>query len=215
HNLHALCDDIAAKDDDFHVIIREFGYPPLWTRSASFETLVHIILEQQVSLASARAALEKLRERIGAITPEKVLQLSAEELKACFFSRQKALYAQELARALVGGMLNLEGLSTAPEELVRKELTAIKGIGNWTADVYLIFVLRRADIFPVGDLAMVNALKEVKRLPAATSRDTLVSIAESWRPLRSIATMLLWHYYIRKRGISFPVPQPSGGSAPA
>ena len=200
-NFHSLCNQLAKKDKDLRSVIREFGYPPLWTRTASFQTLVHIILEQQVSLASASAALKKLKGKIGIITPAKLLTLSDEELKACYFSRQKIEYAKCLAGAIVSKQLSLGKLTTLNDADARQHLKAIKGIGNWTVDVYLLFAFRRADVFPLGDLAMVNALKELKRLPRETSTEMLLTLSLAWKPYRSIATMILWHYYIKKRRI--------------
>jgi len=203
NNFNSLCNKLAKKDEDLKTIIKKFGYPPVWTRTASFQTLIHIILEQQVSLASARAALNKLNERLGIITPKKMLALSDKELKACYFSRQKVVYAKCLAQAIVSKQINLKELSTLDDAGIRQQLKEIKGIGDWTVDVYLLFALHRTDIFPLGDLAMVNSLKELKGLRKETKREELLKLSESWKPYRSIATMLLWHYYIRKRGIKF------------
>jgi DNA-3-methyladenine glycosylase II len=178
------------------MIIATHRYPPMWTRPNTFETLVHIILEQQVSLASALAALNKLRERLKPITEETFLKLTDEELKACYFSRQKIIYTKNLAIALTAGHLDLQNLENLPDDEVRATLIALKGIGNWTIDVYLMFVLQRSDIFPIGDLAAVNALKRVKKLSKDTSKEHLLEIAASWQPYRSVATMLLWHLYL-------------------
>jgi DNA-3-methyladenine glycosylase II len=198
-NFQVLCDELASRDADLANIIREHGYPPMWNRPNSFETLVHIILEQQVSLASALSALNKLRERLQDVTPEKVLTLTDEELRACYFSRQKTAYVRCLAETLRSGGLDLREMPDLPDEAVRSRLTAIKGIGDWTADVYLIFVLQRADIFPIGDLAAVNALRRVKRLSKGSMRDPILRVAAGWKPYRTIATMLLWHYYLSSR----------------
>ncbi|MFT3705751.1 MAG: DNA-3-methyladenine glycosylase 2 family protein [Agriterribacter sp.] len=198
-NFHLICDELAAKDADLKSIIDKFGYPPMWTRTNSFETLVHIILEQQVSLASALAALNKLREKIGSVTPENLLQLTDEELKACYFSRQKTVYSRGLAQAIQKGVLDLAALEHLSDTQVRTKLVALKGFGNWTADVYLMFVLRRTDTFPAGDLAAVNALKQVKKLPGAATVSSLLVIADGWQPYRTIATMMLWHYYLSVR----------------
>lgn len=202
-NFHALCNKLTSKDRDLRSIVEQYGYPPVWTRRASFETLIHIILEQQVSLASARAALNKLKERIGTITPKKLLTLSDQELKACYFSRQKMVYARCLAAAIVAKNISLKKLSGGGDEEIRQQLKKIKGIGDWTVDVYLLFALNRTDVFPIGDLAMVNALKDIKKLPKETSQEQLLKLSERWRPYRSIATMLFWHHYIQKRGIKF------------
>ncbi|MES2376850.1 MAG: DNA-3-methyladenine glycosylase 2 family protein [Bacteroidota bacterium] len=195
-NFHAICDELALADAHLADIIKAHGYPPLWSRPNSFETLVHIILEQQVSLASALSALNKLRERVQELTPARVLLLTDEEFRACYCSRQKTAYIKYLAEALLNGHINLEEFEGMPDDEIRAQLVTLKGIGNWTVDVYLMFVLQRADIFPIGDLAAVNALKRVKGLPAGTTREVLIEIAGQWRPYRTIATMILWHYYL-------------------
>ena len=195
-NYHNICDELAAIDSDLGGIIKTYGYPPLWSRPNTFETLVHIILEQQVSLASALSALNKLKERVQELTPARLLLLTDEEMKACYCSRQKTNYIKYLAEVLLSGQLNLTGLEDLPDDVIRAKLTSIKGIGNWTADVYLMFVLQHRDIFPIGDLAAVNALKRVKNLPADTTKDEMIAIAAKWQPYRTIATMLLWHFYL-------------------
>lgn len=200
-NFQLLCNQLAERDAIFKNILQQYSYPPMWTRPASFATLIHIMLEQQVSLASAKAAFNKLKERTGTITPENVLALSDEELKACYFSRQKIVYARHLAEALLSKKIVLKKLSVYPDEDIRVTLKQVKGIGDWTADVYLLFALQRSDVFPIGDLAMVNALKEVKQLAAHTPKEEILLLAEAWRPYRSIAAMLLWHHYIKKRNI--------------
>lgn len=192
----AFCNKMAAMDADLASIIKAHGYPPMWNRPNTFETLVHIILEQQVSLASALSALNKLKEKIGAVTPENLLKLSDEDLRACYFSRQKAAYTRHLANAITSGALQLDALVKLPSEEVRNRLIALKGIGHWTVDIYLIFVLQRLDVFPMGDLAAVNALKRVKQLPKDTPREALEALVENWKPYRTVATMLLWHYYL-------------------
>jgi DNA-3-methyladenine glycosylase II len=194
-NFHALCDRLSAGDSHLKDIIGRFGYPPIWRRPNSFETLVHIILEQQVSLASALAALNQLRKRLGDVTPEGVLLLSDEELRDCYFSRQKTAYVRNLATAIVNKLIDLNAFELLPDAEIREQLLQLKGVGNWTIDIYLIFVLRRADVFPLGDLAAVNALKEIKGI----TRDDLLHTSEQWKPYRTIATMILWHYYLSKR----------------
>ncbi|WP_344977479.1 DNA-3-methyladenine glycosylase 2 family protein [Compostibacter hankyongensis] len=196
HNFQHTCDQLAKQDKDISAILKAHGYPPMWTRPNTYETLVHIILEQQVSLASALAALKKLQEKTGGITPRKILALSDDTLKACYVSRQKAAYIRALAETIRSRRLKLTALEQMPDEEVRSRLTEIKGIGNWTADVYLMFVLQRADIFPIGDLAAVNALKRAKNLDRDTSREQLLEIAGRWSPYRTVATMILWHHYL-------------------
>ena len=196
-----FCDKLAKRDADLAGIIKEFGYPPMWTRPATFQTLILTILEQQVSLASAYAAFKKLKERIGFVTPSKILSLSDAELRSCYFSRQKIVYARELATTVSRKKLVLKKLSHLHEEEIRIEMKKLKGIGDWTVDVFLMHALQRTDLFPLGDIALVNSLKEVKRLPKDISKEKMLRIAEPWRPYRTIASMILWHAYIKKRGI--------------
>jgi DNA-3-methyladenine glycosylase II len=200
-NFRLLCDKLTRKDNDLRKIIKEHGYPPMWTRPATFQSLILFILEQQVSLASAYAAFKKLKEKIGFVTPSKILSLSDAELRACYFSRQKIIYARELADAVKNKQLILKRLTDKHEDEIRFELKKIKGIGDWTVDVYLMHSLQRTDLFPLGDIALVNSLKEVKQLHPKISREEMMKIAQPWRPYRTIASMILWHAYIKKRNI--------------
>ena len=200
-NFKSLCSKLARQDRDLASIIKKHGYPPMWTRPATFQSLVLFILEQQVSLASAFAAFRKLRARTGFVTPAKILSLTDTELRACYFSRQKIVYARELATAICSRKLLLRKLAPLPEEDIRSTLKKIKGIGDWTVDVYLMHSLQRTDLFPLGDIALVNSLKEVKQLHKHISKEEMLKIAEPWRPYRTIAAMILWHAYIQKRGI--------------
>jgi DNA-3-methyladenine glycosylase II len=198
-NFKNHCNSLAKNNADLKLIIDTHGYPPLWKRKHGFETLIHIILEQQVSLASAKAALNKLKEKIGTVTPQKVLSLTDAELKACYFSRQKIVYARHLAQAINKKQLNIKKLTIAPDDEVRTELKKIKGIGDWTVDVYLMMVLQRTDLFPLGDIALVNSLKETKNLPKHTTKEELLLLAEKWKPYRTVAAFILWHGYLCKR----------------
>ena len=200
-NFEYLCNHLAEKDDDLKLIVDTYGYPPLFARKPTFETLLHIILEQQVSLASAKAALNKLKEKIEIVLPEKLLLLTDVELRACYFSRQKITYSRDLAKAIINKQLNLDELILSPDETVRTELKKIKGIGDWTTDVYMMMAMQRTDLFPVGDIALVNSMKAIKNLPKETGAAALLMLAEKWRPYRTVATFLLWHAYINKRGI--------------
>jgi DNA-3-methyladenine glycosylase II len=198
-NLPTLYDELASKDKDLKAILSQYGYPPLWIRPNTFETLVLTILEQQVSLASAYSAYKKLKDRIR-ITPKNLLSLKDEELRGCYLSRQKIVYTRELANAILTKKISLKKFETLPDDVVRTKLKALKGIGDWTVDIYLLHALRRLDLFPIGDLALVNSIKMVKQIPLATKQD-LLDLSRKWQPYRSIATMLLWHYYIKKKNI--------------
>ncbi len=198
-NLSEICTELATHDADLAFVFQTYGAPPLWKRETGFATLIHIILEQQVSLASALSAFNRLRERLGEITPEAVLSLSDAELKAAYFSRQKTAYARNLAEAILEKKLNLKALETLPDEEVKHELKKIKGIGEWTAGIYLLMALSRADVMPKGDLALHVAYKKLKNLDRAPDSEGFLQIAEKWKPFRAVAARLLWHFYLSER----------------
>lgn len=200
-NFQTYCNKLSKQDIHLRSIIKQYGYPPMWTRKQGFETLILTILEQQISLAAAFAAYKKLKARIGTVTPAKILAMSNEELRECYFTRQKQVYAKELATAFTNKTLPWKQFPDMNDDEVRTHLTSIKGIGNWTADVYLMHALQRTDLFPLGDIALVNSLKETKQLHPHISKEEMLQIAEPWRPYRTIAAMILWHAYIKKRNI--------------
>lgn len=201
--LRASVDRLARADERLRTIVERHGYPPLWPREPGFPTLVLLVLEQQVSLASARAAFDRLEGRVGEVTPRAVLASSDEELRADGFSRQKTRYARALSSALEEGTLDLERLTRAPDDEVRTALTAFPGIGPWTADVYLVMALRRPDAWPTGDLALQEALRRVEGLSVRPSPAEADALAERWRPHRAAAARVLWHLYLSERR---PVP---------
>jgi DNA-3-methyladenine glycosylase II len=137
-----------------------------------------------------------MRERVQELTPARILLLTDAEFRECYFSRQKTAYTRYLAEAILGGQINLEEFEQMEDDEIRSQLCTLKGIGNWTVDVYLMFVLQRTDILPLGDLAIVNAIKRLKGLPKETIKDDLAIIGEQWQPYRTVASMLLWHYYL-------------------
>lgn len=200
-NFISLCDKLARKDKDLRSVIKQYGYPPLWGRVPSFATLIHIILEQQVSLASAKAAFLKLEAKIGHITPEKVLLLTDEEMKACYFSRQKIIYARHLASSMMNGELSITELIKMDNENLRTTMKKLKGIGDWTVDVFMMMALHRCDCFPTGDIALMKSIKEVKSLDNNTTKEEVLLIANKWKPYRTVAAFILWHAYIKKRNI--------------
>ena len=170
----------------------------MWERDEGFPTLVHIILEQQVSLASARAAFQRLQEAIAPVAPEPFLRLDDAELKRIGFSRQKTLYVRLLAQAILEKQLDLPALRAMPDAEVRTTLKQLKGIGDWTVDIYLLMALRRPDVLPKGDLALAVALQEVKGLERRPGPDEIEAIGERWRPWRAVAARLLWHHYLSR-----------------
>lgn len=190
--------ELAQRDSDLARIVAQYGPPPLWAREPGFPTLILLILEQQVSLASARAAYNRLEAAIGGVTPAGVLSLSDEQMRSVGFSRQKTGYARALAESIRAGRFAPEQLANLPDDGVRHSLTALKGIGAWTAEIYLLMVLRRPDAWPAGDLALATAAQQVKALTQRPSPSELDTLAEAWRPWRAVAARLLWHHYLSR-----------------
>ncbi|MBA2409756.1 MAG: DNA-3-methyladenine glycosylase 2 family protein [Gammaproteobacteria bacterium] len=188
---------LSDRDPDLAVILDDLGAPPLWSREPGFGTLICIILEQQVSLASARAAYERLLAAVSLLTPESFLDIDDSLLKRIGFSRQKISYSRHLAQSIIDGSLNLETLSAMDDPAARAALVKIKGIGPWTAEIYLLMALGRPDAWPRGDLALAVAVQKVKCLAARPTPDTLEEMSTMWRPWRAVAARLFWHYYLR------------------
>jgi DNA-3-methyladenine glycosylase II len=193
--------DLAARDAVLGNIVERFGGPPLWDRPPGFATLVQIILEQQVSLASAAAAFGRLRARLDPLTPAGFVALTDAELLAIGFSRQKARYARALSAAVVAGTLELGGLGVLDDDSVERALLAVPGIGPGTATIYRLMVLRRPDAWPVSDIALAQSLAEARALDRRPSPDEMLAIAEAWRPWRAVAARILWHGYLETRAV--------------
>ena len=198
-NLPGAVDALAAQDADLARLVSVVGYPPLWAREPGFATLVLMILEQQVSLASARATFVRLETVAGGITPAALLALDDPQLRAAVLSRQKSGYVRGLAAAVEQGDCDLELLTVLDDQSVRARLTALKGIGEWTAELYLLMALRRPDAWPAGDLALASALQQVKRLEQRPTAADQIALAEAWRPWRAVAARLLWQFYLARR----------------
>lgn len=192
----AAATELAARDADLARVLERYGPPPLWSREPGFATLVHIILEQQVSLASARATFDRLAQAVSPLAPAGLLQLSDAELLAIGFSGQKTRYCRALASAIVDGELDLADLARLEDDEVAERLLALPGIGPWTVSIYLLMALLRPDVWPRGDLALVKAAREIKRLDELPSAEELEELAEGWRPYRSVAARLLWFHYL-------------------
>ena len=187
---------LTKKDKVFARIIQQYGIPTIPTRPQGFETLALLILEQQVSIDSAKATFLKLKSLVTVFIPKKLFSLSDEIYRSCGVSRQKTSYIKGLAEAVINKEIDIESLPLKSPDVVREELIKIKGIGNWTIDVYLMFCLQSADILPLGDIAVVNTIKELFDIH---ERDEMEILSNSWSPHRSTATFLLWHYYLGKR----------------
>lgn len=188
-------DQLVAKDLNLALVVEQWGRPNQMQRSPGFATLLRIILGQQVSISAAASIFQRLQEQVPAITPVNFLKLEADQLKAIGFSRQKTNYGRALAQAVVNQELDLAKLDALADQEIRNQLTKIKGIGDWTVDMYLMTALQRLDIFPSKDLAIVVATQELKGLAIRPKQAEIELIAEAWRPYRAVAAMILWHYY--------------------
>jgi DNA-3-methyladenine glycosylase II len=187
---------LSERDPDLARILQILGPPPMWARDEGFATLIQIILEQQVSLASAKAAFDRLSAAVLPLTPAGFLALDDATLKAIGFSRQKAGYGRHLAEAIVAGRFDPDALRDLDDDAARAALVSLKGIGPWSADIYLLMALRRPDVWPAGDLALAQAAQRAKGLSCCPSPKELEALATPWRPWRAVAARLLWHLYL-------------------
>ncbi len=191
--------ELAARDETLAWILATYGAPPMWRRPTGFPTLVHIILEQQVSLKSAKAMLLRLQSAIDPFRPERFVELGETHLRSLGVTRQKSAYLLHLSESILNNELSLMRLSRMSDDLARMKLTRIKGIGSWSADVYLLMAMRRADIWPAGDLALAVAAKDLLSLERKPTPEELETIAERWRPYRAVAARMLWQHYLGKK----------------
>jgi DNA-3-methyladenine glycosylase II len=192
-------EQLIKRDKIFAGIYKQYGQPPDWSREPGFVSLSKIILEQQVSLASANAHFQKLNTYIGEFVPANILQLSDDEMRNCQISRQKAKYLRALSTAIINEEIDLMKLAGLSEPEIRTKLISIKGIGHWTTDIYLMFCMQAKDIFPIGDIAVVNAVRE---LSGVQTSDEIMTLAARWAPFRSLAAYFFWHHYLKKRNRS-------------
>jgi DNA-3-methyladenine glycosylase II len=191
-DVEALC----AKVRIFRLVRQKYGIPPNWKRAPGFISLCRIILEQQVSLESAKAHFNRLSDYLPEFSPREILKLSDLEMRECQISRQKAKYLRELAMAVLGKDIVFEDLKALSDIEVKAVLTRIKGIGNWTADIYSMFCLQRKDIFPIGDIAVINAARQLLNVE---TKEEVIKKSEKWKPYRSLAAYFLWHHYLMSR----------------
>ncbi len=201
HNIGRIARRLADSDPHLARVHKLYGAPPLWERPTGFATLLQIILEQQVSLASAKACFDKLTVRVGSVCPENILVSTDAELKADGFSRQKTGYVRHLAEALIEGRIDLEGLHGLSDDDVKSELIKLKGIGEWTSDIYLLMALLRPDIMPKGDIALHAAYQKLAGLDKRPHSDEFIELAKRWSPFRSVAARMLWHFYLSERSV--------------
>jgi DNA-3-methyladenine glycosylase II len=194
--IRAAAEHLGARDGDLRALLRAQGPPPLWGRPPGFETLVKIILEQQVSLASADAIFRRLRARIVPFAPGRLAAFGETGLRSHGVTRQKAAYCVHLASALLEGRLDLDAVGRMHDTDAAEALTRLKGIGPWTAQIYLLMALRRPDVWPSGDLALVRTIRSVKRLRSSPTTARMMTIAEAWRPYRAVAARMLWQHYL-------------------
>jgi DNA-3-methyladenine glycosylase II len=192
---------LAARDRDLARIIKQYGPPPLWARPATFSTLIKIILEQQVSLSSAAAIFGRLRKGVVPFRPERFIELGRERIAACGLTRQKTDYCLHLSEAIVTRQIRLARLKSMSDDDAKATLLRLKGIGSWSADVYLLMALLRPDVWPAGDLALAVAVRDLKDLKSTPTAAELFELAEQWRPFRSVAARMLWQFYLGQRGV--------------
>ena len=195
-NIHKAAHYLATIDKDLARLLNNEGVPPLWGRKQGFATLIRIILEQQVSLASGKAMFKKLQKYIIPFTPQRFHQLGIEYLKSLGVTRQKSAYLLNVANSIIDGSLNFQALKKADDATAKEKLMKIKGIGSWTADIYLLMALKRPDVFPSGDIAIVNTIKIIKKLKSHPSEKKVMKIAEKWKPYRLVAARMLWQHYL-------------------
>ena len=188
---------LTQKDDILKGIISEFGLPIIQKREEGFASMCHIILEQQVSIASAKAAYEKLSNLLGKVDPITINNASDQDLKTCGISRQKTIYLKDLAQRVINKELSFSSLPMKTEQQIRNELIQIKGVGNWSIDVYLMFCMQSQDIIPLGDIAIKNTLIELYQ---CQSEEEMLIVSSNWAPFRTVASFIIWHYYLKKRG---------------
>ena len=189
-------DFLSEQDAIFIQIIEKYGLPKVPWRPQGLETLVLLIMEQQVSIESAKATFLRLKEIANPFLPETLINISDEDFRSVGISRQKTSYIKGLSLAIINKELDLETLSEKSTEQVREELIKIKGIGHWTIDIYLMFAIEATDIMPLGDIAVFNTIKELLDIH---DREAMEEYIKKWSPYRSFATFLLWHYYLGKR----------------
>jgi len=197
-SLLKVVNQLCEHDTALRSVVERFGAPPLWSREPGFATLIHIILEQQVSLASAQACFNKLNTRLPVLNPQAFLNLNDQELLSLGFSRQKTRYSRILAQAILNGDLDLTRLETLDDAEAFSQLTALTGIGPWTANIYLLMALGRPDIWPAGDLALVIAIQKLFELDHRPKDTEFIELGEVWRPYRAVAARILWHYYLSR-----------------
>ena len=193
--------DLCVFSPQIRMIVQRYGAPPAWRREPGFASLVYTILEQQVSLASARAVYERLVALVGDLNPASFYAIDEEGLRSIGFSRQKTAYCRGLADNILSGRFDLESLNDAPDQAVRRSLIELPGIGPWTADIYLLHSLGRPDVWPVGDLALRIAVQEELDLVDRPKEEELRALGEAFKPWRSIAARVFWHGYLIRRGI--------------
>ena len=189
---------LTGRDPDLAAVVAQVGPPPLWAREPGFPTLVRIVLEQQVSLASAKAAYDRLIVVCPELSPSEFLGLSDDQLLRVGFSRQKATYVRSLAHALQVGEFHFDRLASMPDSQAREALMSLRGVGPWTAEIYLLMALGRPDAWPASDLALASAAARVKRLNHLPTVDEMQVLARPWQPWRGVAARILWHHYLSR-----------------
>lgn len=199
-DLSAMLAALAAQCPVMGRLHAERGIPPLRRRPAGFEGLVHVVVFQQISTLAAQAIWSRTLSVLGAVTPERLAAASDEDYRACGQSRPKTRTLRAVAAAVLDGTLDLEALPAMEAEAAHAALTRVKGIGPWTADVYLLTCLGHGDAWPAGDIALQAAVQDALGLAARPDAGTMIAVAERWRPRRAAAARLLWAHYAALKG---------------
>lgn len=186
---------LVALDPDLSGIEAAAGPLPWRRRAAGFEGLLQAIVGQQISNQAAAAIWRRLAAVPGALDPAVLLALDDDTLRAAGLSRPKVAHARALAEAFAGGVLSAEGIAAMEDEAAISAIATVRGMGRWSAEVYLLFALEREDVFPAGDIALAGAAAALKGLPARPGPVPLRALAEQWRPWRGLAARLLWHHW--------------------
>lgn len=196
--------ELCSANIDLARIVSRYGPPPLWARRPGYASLVRVILEQQVSLASAASVYDRLKSAAGPVTPQAVMRIGESGLRQLGFTRQKAGYVHGIAESIASGSLDLSAVARAEDAAARTMLLKVRGIGPWTADIYRLMMLRRPDVWPDGDLALAEAVRRLRRLRSRPSTEYQRQIASAWKPWRAVAARILWHFYLAEASMRRP-----------
>lgn len=193
--LRAAIQNVAGGDKHVAAAVQQVGFPGERLRTSGFPSLLRILVGQQLSVKAAASIWDKFEKLVGEISPASVMRFDIETLRTAGLSRQKAVYAHSVAEAVLSGRLDLDRLHDLDDDAAKDHICSVKGLGPWSAEIYLLFCAGRHDIWPSGDLALQVALQRLKSLPERPKAKETIPIVEPWRPFRGPMAVFLWHYY--------------------